>query len=397
MITLDELFELGSEIVAREIEDAIEAQTQQQAKDDAEIERRANLIAAAVGVDLNTLMADLGLRYRSSRYDHEFALNYLGSTASVGVFRPRGQSLTGPESVVFSQEYKAATPLESLAKFVARAQHDYAEDKSELLKTLREMERPMRLSQYDQHRAWNDAEVQSAAVACLLRFVPGDNASESQLDYWLDNARSFDGANGLRDTIANVTIRTERLRKKNRLLTYIRDRVDPRDGSALDRIYDDNCSWDSLPLTRDSIDVLRLAARADDLDSDPEVALAIQKLEAWLDERLRASEREQQRSKLEEAIFQPFRYYEVNFGVIGTDEDGGHMVEVQSFYTLHEQTSADGYYTSVHGTPRKPVHVAEIAQIECRTVEQLRYLTWRGRAATEFGEICVTPEGAELI
>ncbi|CAG0933571.1 hypothetical protein TFLX_03106 [Thermoflexales bacterium] len=396
---IDELFELGSEVIDRQIDDAAEAKAERLAKENAEIQRKLDLIVAATGVDAETLVNVFGMRYLSDRYDHQFVIDYLGRRASVGVVKQRGYGATG-ENVEFDHDYRAATVRESIAKFVNKVKREYVASKQEILATLSGAEELLRFSQFSSKAEWKDAEVRTAAHKHLLKFVPGNDADDHDINTWLNNTAMVDGSQEMVDMCITLNACLEYRRNKQRLLNYIRMREDPRNGRDLDRLERDEEYYSSPPLTRESIDVLWSAARDEGLADDVDVIVAMAHSEGELRDFLHEQERSKQRAEIESSSFRPFRYYEVRYSLIGESDSGEEReVDWDFVIVLHEQPDADGYFHSVSGSVIKPRNVVAVLRHDVLNVEQLRALNWSRKFTepTDFGEIRVTPDGAELI
>jgi hypothetical protein len=400
MNIIDELFELGSAVIDHERDAAEQARADQRAKDDAEFRRKVDLIADATGTDADTLINSLGLRY-TRQFDYPFLLTYLGHTASIRVAPPRGLGNgTSPDEVVFDSDHKAATPRESLAKFITCARTNYLARKDKLVKRLRAAEGLERFSSLQREEpAWHEAEVQRAAIAHLFCFEPTAGAPSWHIELWLSNAAMFD-ADPLNVLKLIVRQRYETDQKREHLLSCINRRADPGTGHTLDHVDDEYDRYARVPLTRASLDVLWSAAQDAGLPADGAVVRAMSELEDELTNWQHRCDLEQQRVELQQASFRPFRYYEIRYSLLGDSDDGEEReVEWNNFDVLREQPEADGFYHTLGGKVIKPRSIFAVLRHEVATVQDYTAMGWSKRFTqpTDCGDIRVVPDGAELI
>jgi hypothetical protein len=398
--TVNELLELAEDVIERERLQAEAKQRADEVKENAEITARLNLIVEATGVDAETLVGELGLRYQSGN-GYNFVLNYLGETSGINVEKPRGWGQSNEGMVVtFEQALKAESGRASLAKFVLRAKQKYEESKDKVLRNLRG-DSLLLFSNWTSERCWSDAEVQAAAVEHLLNHAPTGDESDWSIDCWLENAKGYSDYMMVDAIRAMVTQKRQEKRKREDLLSCINRREDPRTRLDLERVeVNDDWSPNCYPLTRESLDVLWEAAGEVGLAEDPAVILAMTGLESELGDWLNEREREKQRAEIERSSFTPFRYYEVRYSLIGESESGEEReVECDSFAVLHDTPGADGFYHTTNGSVIKPRNVVAVFLREIPTVEAYRGLSWsrRFKCMTDFGDVRVVPDGAELI
>lgn len=408
MIAIDDLLKLGEQVKADEARRAEEEQAKKQAAYEQRLELAANTLITILGIDEETFVGfkPIAVESGSSRLtDFMFTLNYWGSELKVRVFGKRLNS--GDELLeVEVQSVKADSPRAALAKWLLETAQKFEAAKSDVVRKLNSDAAGF-YSDYiwtsnNCKKVWNEPEVIAARVAYLLKLAP--NRSRKNVEFfgqWLAAAEQLTGQDAIAAVIEQKRLDRQYVDDRERLTVMLRDRRDPATGERNTDFFDEDYGLRDAPVTVEEIATYEAEINDAGIWTD-EIREMFFGLRNQLKEQTEKAEQERRRQQAELDAFKPFRYYIIRYSLIGDNEDGDgeeRMVVCKDFGTLHEQPDENGFYHMLIGFTIKPRNLAAVLMSEVRTVEELKALPWSHKFMrdTDFGRICVVPDGAELI